>query len=484
MKAQPTASHFINGRYVEDKAGAEIPVYYPATGEVIAVVHEATPAIIDQALSSAKAAQAQWAAMSGTERGRILRRAADIMRARNHDLSVLETLDTGKPYQETSVVDATSGADALEYFGGLAGSLTGQHIRLPDGNWAYTIREALGVCVGIGAWNYPTQIACWKGAPALACGNAMVFKPSETTPLCALKVAEILHEAGLPAGLYNVIQGRGGVGAPLVADARVNKVSLTGSVPTGRKVYAAAADGMKHVTMELGGKSPLIIFDDADLESAVSGAILGNFYSSGQVCSNGTRVFVQKGIKEAFLARLSERLQNALIGDPMDPATNFGPMVSEGQLQIVLNYIAKGQDEGARLVCGGQRLDKPGYWITPAVFADVTDSMAIAREEIFGPVMSVLDFDTEAEALARANDTEFGLAAGVFTNDLQRAHRVAEGFEAGTCYINTYNDAPVEVPFGGSKMSGVGRENSAAAIEHYSQLKSVFVRMGALEAPF
>jgi betaine-aldehyde dehydrogenase len=484
MKAQPTASHFINGRYVEDKAGAEIPVYYPATGEVIAVVHEATPAIIDQALSSAKAAQAQWAAMSGTERGRILRRAADIMRARNHDLSVLETLDTGKPYQETSVVDATSGADALEYFGGLAGSLTGQHIRLPDGNWAYTIREALGVCVGIGAWNYPTQIACWKGAPALACGNAMVFKPSETTPLCALKVAEILHEAGLPAGLYNVIQGRGGVGAPLVADARVNKVSLTGSVPTGRKVYAAAADGMKHVTMELGGKSPLIIFDDADLESAVSGAILGNFYSSGQVCSNGTRVFVQKGIKQAFLARLSERLQNALIGDPMDPATNFGPMVSEGQLQIVLNYIAKGQDEGARLVCGGQRLDKPGYWITPAVFADVTDTMAIAREEIFGPVMSVLDFDTEAEALARANDTEFGLAAGVFTNDLQRAHRVAEGFEAGTCYINTYNDAPVEVPFGGSKMSGVGRENSAAAIEHYSQLKSVFVRMGALEAPF
>ena len=193
---------------------------------------------------------------------------------------------------------------------------------------------------------------------------------------------------------------------------------------------------------------------------------------------------MQKGIKEAFLARLSERLQNALIGDPMDPATNFGPMVSEGQLQIVLNYIAKGQDEGARLVCGGQRLDKPGYWITPAVFADVTDTMAIAREEIFGPVMSVLDFDTEAEALARANDTEFGLAAGVFTNDLQRAHRVAEGFEAGTCYINTYNDAPVEVPFGGSKMSGVGRENSAAAIEHYSQLKSVFVRMGALEAPF
>ena len=484
MQTQPTASHFIDGQYVEDTAGAAIPVIYAATGEVIATLHEATPAIVERAIASAARAQAAWAAMSGTERGRILRRAADIMRERNHDLSVLETMDTGKPYQETSVVDATSGADALEYFGGLAGSLTGEHIPLPGGNWAYTVREPLGVCVGIGAWNYPTQIACWKGAPALACGNAMIFKPSETTPLCALKVAEILHEAGLPAGLYNVVQGRGAVGAALVTDPRVAKVSLTGSVPTGRRVYAAAADGMKHVTMELGGKSPLIVFDDADLDSAVSGAILGNFYSSGQVCSNGTRVFVQKGIREAFLARLTERLAGAVIGDPLDPATNFGPMVSEAQLQIVLRYVAKGVEEGARLVCGGTRPDKPGHWITPAVFADVSDEMTIAREEIFGPVMCVLEFDTEDEALARANATEFGLAAGVFTRDLARAHRVAAGFQAGTCYINTYNDAPVEVPFGGSKMSGVGRENSKLAINHYSQMKSVFVRMGALEAPF
>ena len=263
--------------------------------------------------------------MSGTERGRVLRRAADIMRDRNHDLSVLETHDTGKPLQETLVADATSGADALEYFGGLAASLTGEHIPLGGGDFVYTIREALGVCVGIGAWNYPTQIACWKGAPALACGNTMVFKPSETTPLSALKVAEILIEAGAPKGIYNVIQGYGDVGASLVTDARVAKVSLTGSVPTGRKVYAAAADGMKHVTMELGGKSPMIVFDDADVENAVSGAILGNFYSSGQVCSNGTRVFVQKGIKEAFLARLAERLATAKIGDPLDEEVNFGP---------------------------------------------------------------------------------------------------------------------------------------------------------------
>ncbi|WP_323790019.1 betaine-aldehyde dehydrogenase [Thalassovita sp.] len=481
---QPTASHFVNGAYLEDTTGTPLPVIYPATGHEIARLYMATPAVIEQALNAAKQAQAEWAALSGTERGRILRRAADMIRDRNHELSELETYDTGKPLQETLVADATSGADALEYFGGLAGSLTGEHIPLGDGNWAYTMREALGVCVGIGAWNYPTQIACWKAAPALACGNAMVFKPSETTPLCALKVAEILHEAGLPAGLFNVVQGAGEVGRSLVTDARVDKVSLTGSVPTGRKVYAAAAAEMKHVTMELGGKSPLVVFDDADIEDAVGGAILGNFYSSGQVCSNGTRVFVQKGIKEAFLTRLSERLRDAVIGDPMDEATSFGPMVSAGQLGIVERYIAKGQEEGARLVTGGKRLERDGFFIEPTVFADVSDDMVIAQEEIFGPVMCVLDFDDEAEVLARANETEFGLAAGVFTRDLARAHRMVAGFQAGTCFINSYNDAPVEMPFGGVKASGVGRENSKAAIEHYSQLKSVFVRMDAVEAPF
>lgn len=480
---QPTASHFIDGAYIEDTAGEVIDVIYPATGKVIACVHAATPAIIERALAAATRAQAEWAALRAVERGRILRRAADIMRARNHDLSVLETMDTGKPLSETLVADATSAADALEYFGGLAASLTGEHIQI-GADWAYTRREALGVCVGIGAWNYPTQIACWKGAPALACGNTMVFKPSDQTPLCALKVAEILTEAGAPPGVYNVIQGMGPVGAALIADARVAKVSLTGSVPTGRRVYAAAAAGMKHVTMELGGKSPLVIFDDADLESAVSGAIMANFYSTGQVCSNGTRVFVQKGIKAAFLARLVDRLQGAVIGDPLDMATTVGPMTNERQLGIVQGFIAKGLAEGARLVTGGKRLDLPGFFIEPAVFADVTDGMAIARDEIFGPVMAVLDFDTEAEVLARANATEFGLSAGVFTADLARGHRMAAGFQAGSCFINAYNLTPVEVPFGGIKQSGVGRENAKAAIEHYSQLKSVYVGMGPASAPF
>ncbi|MEQ9241492.1 betaine-aldehyde dehydrogenase [Roseovarius indicus] len=481
---QPEASHFVNGRYVEDTGGAVIDVVYPATGEVIARVHEATAAVIEEAIVSGRAAQAEWAKLSGTERGRVLRRAADIMRERNRALSVLETWDTGKPLQETLVADATSGADALEYFGGLAGSLTGEHIPLPGGDWAYTVREPLGLCVGIGAWNYPTQIACWKGAPALACGNAMIFKPSEVTPLCALKVAEILVEAGAPAGLYNVIQGRGAVGGSLVSDPRVAKVSLTGSVPTGKKVYAAAAEGMKHVTMELGGKSPMLVFDDANVEDAVSGAILGNFYSSGQICSNGTRVFLQKGVKEAFLKRLEERLQGVVMGDPMDEATNYGPMVSEAQLQIALGYVAKGVEEGAQLVCGGARAEGPGCFLEPTVFADVTDEMTIAREEIFGPVMSVLEFDDEDEVVARANATEFGLSAGVYTSDLTRAHRVIGRLEAGSCFINSYNDAPVEVPFGGVKASGVGRENSKEAIGHYSQVKSVYVRMGATEAPF
>ncbi len=484
MKFQPKASHFINGEYVEDTNGAPIDVIFPATGEVIARLHSATPEIVEKALNSAKSAQAAWAALSGTERGRVLRRAADIMRDRNRDLSIIETHDTGKPLQETLVADATSGADALEYFGGLAASLTGEHIPLADGDFVYTVREALGVCVGIGAWNYPTQIACWKGAPALACGNTMIFKPSETTPLSALQVAEILIEAGAPKGVYNVVQGYGDVGASLVTDPRVAKVSLTGSVPTGRKVYAAAADGMKHVTMELGGKSPMIVFDDADIENAVSGAILGNFYSSGQVCSNGTRVFVQKGIKEAFLKRLSERLATAKIGDPMDEEVNFGPMVSENQMNIALGYIEKGKAEGARLVYGGERVEGDGFYMQPTVFADVTDDMTIAREEIFGPVMSVLDFDTEEEVLARANETEFGLAAGVFTNNLTRAHRIVAGFEAGTCYINTYNLAPVEAPFGGSKMSGVGRENSKLAINHFSEMKTVYVSMNDVEAPY
>jgi betaine-aldehyde dehydrogenase len=484
MYAQPKASHFIDGAYVEDLSGAPIEVIYPATGAVIAVVHEATAAVIEAALASAARAQRVWAQTRPVERARILRRAADIIRDRNPELARLETLDTGKPLQETLVADWPSGADALEFFAGLAPSVTGQTIPLGR-DFAYTLREPLGVCLGIGAWNYPSQIACWKAAPALALGNAMVFKPSEVTPLGALQLAEILIAAGLPAGLFNVVQGRGAVGSALVNDARVAKVSLTGSVPTGQKVYAAAAAGMRHVTMELGGKSPLVIFDDASVEDAVGAAMMANFYSAGQVCSNGTRVFVQKGIKDRFLKRLAERSAKIVLGDPLDEATQMGPLVSAAQRDKVMAYVALARDEGARLVCGGgQAPMAQGYFVQPTVFADVTDNMTLAREEVFGPVMAVLDFDSEDEVIARANGTEFGLAAGVFTADLTRAHRVIGQLQAGTTWINAYNLTPVEMPFGGAKASGVGRENGHAAVEHYTQLKSVYVGMGPVDAPY
>jgi len=483
MKAQPLASHFVNGAYLEDAAGEAFEVLYPGTGEVIARLHAATPAVLEAAISGAAAAQADWARRRPVERARVLQRAVALIRERAEELAQLETLDTGKPIQETRVADWPSGADALEYFAGLAPTLTGETIPL-GGDFAYTIREALGVCAGIGAWNYPSQIACWKAAPALSTGNAMIFKPSEMTPLGALKLAEILHEAGLPAGIFNVVQGFGAVGAALATDSRIAKVSLTGSVPTGAKVYAAAAAGMKHVTMELGGKSPLIVFDDADVESAVGAAMLGNFYSSGQICSNGTRVFVQRGIKAQFLKRLAARTAKIVAGDPLEETTQFGPLISAAQHAKVLGYIDAGKAEGATLVCGGSAGNEGPLFVQPTVFADVTDEMTIAREEIFGPVMAVLDFESEDEVIARANGTQFGLAAGVFTADLARGHRVIGQLQAGTCWINAYNLTPVEMPFGAVKASGLGRENSKAAIEHYTQVKAVYVGTGPVESPY
>jgi betaine-aldehyde dehydrogenase len=487
MRAQPKASHYINGRFVDDERGAAITVIYPATGETIATLHSATPNIVELAVEAARAAQPAWAKLKPVERGRILRRAADILRARNEELARLETLDTGKAIQETLVADAPSAADCLEYFAGAIAAYNGEFIDL-GGPFAYTRREALGVCVGIGAWNYPIQIAGWKSAPALAMGNAMVFKPSENTPLSALALAEIYTEAGLPDGLFNVVQGYGDVGGSLVEHDVVAKVSVTGSVPTGRKVLSLAGSKMKHATMELGGKSPLIVFDDADLENAIGGAMLGNFYSTGQICSNGTRVFVQKGLHDRFVERLVERTKKISIGDPLDPETQMGPLVNKAQHDKVVSYIEAGKQEGAVLACGGnapslQGFDG-GFFIEPTVFTGVTDDMRIAREEIFGPVMSVLSFDSEEEVIERANATEFGLAAGVFTKDISRAHRVISELQAGTCWINAYNLTPVEMPFGGVKQSGIGRENALEALGHYSQVKSIYVETGDVASPY
>ncbi|TDH38789.1 betaine-aldehyde dehydrogenase [Pseudohoeflea suaedae] len=485
--AQPKASHYINGAYRDDTSGKSFESRYPATGEVIATLNSASLPLVDEAVAAARAAQPAWARMTGIERGRVLRRAADIIRERNAEISRIETLDTGKAIQETLVADAASAADCLEYFGGLAGGITGETADL-GGDFVYTRREPLGVCAGIGAWNYPIQIAGWKAAPALAAGNAFVFKPSEMTPLTALVLAEILTEAGLPDGVFNVVQGFGDVGAHLASHPGVDKISLTGSVPTGEKVMGAAATTLKDITMELGGKSPILVFDDANLEDAVGGAMLGNFYSTGQICSNGTRVFVQRGVYDRFVDRVSERTEAIRIGDPLDPDTHLGPLISAAQLEKVLGYIETGRTEGARLVAGGNALSlqgfENGHYIAPTIFADVTDEMTIAREEIFGPVMSILPFDTEEEAIRRANDTEFGLAAGVFTADLTRAHRAVAALEAGTTWINTYNLTPIEAPFGGIKRSGIGRENSRAALDHYTRLKSVYVASGPVDSPY
>lgn len=460
----------------------------PATGEVLATIKVSTASDIDAAVEAAGKAQREWAARTGTERGRILRRAADILRARNAELAELETRDTGKPIQETNVVDVVSGADCFEYFAGVAPTIAGEHLDLGPAAFGYTRREPIGVVAGIGAWNYPLQIACWKSAPALACGNAIIFKPSDLTPLTAIKLQEVLLEAGLPPGLFQVVQGFGETGRMLSRHPGIHKVSVTGSVGTGKAVMADSASTLKHITLELGGKSPLIICEDARLDNAVSGALLANFYSAGEVCSNGTRVFVHRSVKTAFLEKLKARVSAMKIGNPLDPQTQVGSLISENHMEKVLGFIARGRAEGAQLVTGGYRVTAGelanGFFVAPTVFDDCHDDMAIAREEIFGPVMTVLLFDDEDEVIARANATEYGLSAGVFTNDLTRGHRMIARLQAGTCWLNHYNITPIEMPFGGVKMSGLGRENGRAAIEHYTQLKSVYVAMRDVESPY
>ncbi len=470
------------------RAETSFRVINPATGEVLAQLPIDGAAQIDAAVVRAQAAQKQWAALTGAERGRILQRAARLLRERNDELAHLETLNTGKPIQETSAVDVLSGADCLEYYAGIAAGIAGEHLDLGPKAFGYTRREPLGVVAGIGAWNYPIQIACWKSAPALACGNAMLFKPAELTPLTAVKLEEIYTAAGVPPGVFQVVQGLADTGRLLTRHPHIRKVSLTGEVGTGKAVMADAAGTLKQVTLELGGKSPLIVFEDAKLDNAVAGALLGNFYSAGEVCSNGTRVFVHKRLRAEFIERLRARTQAMKVGDPLDPQTQVGALISEEHMDKVLGFIARGRSQGARLVCGGSRVTTGalarGYFVQPTVFDGCRDEMDIVRQEIFGPVMSVLEFEDEAEVVARANATDFGLSAAVFTQDLTRAHRVIAQLEAGTCWINHYNITPIELPFGGVKLSGLGRENGRAALEHYTQLKSVYVALADIEAPY
>jgi len=469
-------------------SGGALRVINPANGTLLAEIAVDGAAQVDAAVARARAAQRRWAALSGAARGRILQRAAQLLRECNDELAELETRNTGKPVQETRAVDVLSGAECLEYYAGLAAGIAGEHLDLGPAAFGYTRREPLGVVAGIGAWNYPLQIACWKSAPALACGNAMLFKPAELTPLTAIRLEELYRAAGLPEGVFQVVQGAAETGRLLTRHPDIRKISLTGEVSTGKAVMADAAASLKQVTLELGGKSPIIVFGDAHLDNAVAGALLGNFYSAGEVCSNGTRVFVHKSVHAAFIERLRARTLAMRIGDPLDPATQVGALISEAHMDKVLGLIARGRAQGARLLAGGARVTTgdlaAGFFVAPTVFDDCHDDMDIVRHEIFGPVLSVLEFEDEEEVVARANATEFGLAAGVFTNDLTRAHRVIAQLQAGTCWINHYNVTPIELPFGGVKMSGLGRENGRAAVEHYTQLKSVYVAMSDIESPY
>ncbi len=481
-------SNFIAGKFV-DGSGESRETLYPATGEAIATIRWSTVEDVDNAVIAAREGYKVWRNTPPAVRARILNKAAAILRERLEYIARIETLDTGKPVQETLAVDVTSGADCLEYFAAQAAVQIGEYVGFSgeEGDWGYTRREPLGVCAGIGAWNYPLQIACWKSAPALACGNAFIFKPAETTPLSALELARAYKDAGLPDGVFNIVQGDGRVGAALTAHPGIAKISLTGSTATGIRILEGAASSLKHVTLELGGKSPLIVFDDADIDSAVGGAMVANFYSTGQVCSNGTRVFVHASVKDSFLEKLVARTKALQIGDPLDPQTNIGPLVSAAHFEKVRSYLEAGRNE-ARLVYGGN-LPKiagfeGGYWVEPAIFDVADESVSICREEIFGPVMSVLTFTDEDDVVARANDTGYGLSAGVYTSDLSRAHRMMARLEAGSCWINTYNVTPVEMPFGGYKRSGIGRENGRWAMEAYSQIKAVYVAMTPPQYPY
>lgn len=480
---------YIHGQYTPASSGLTFESINPANGEVIASIEQASQQDIEKAVKSAQEGQKVWAAMTAMERSRILRRAVDILRGRNNELAQLETLDTGKAYSETSTVDIVTGADVLEYYAGLATAIQGEQVPLRDSSFFYTRREPLGVVAGIGAWNYPIQIALWKSAPALAAGNAMIFKPSEVTPLTAYKLTEIYTEAGVPNGVFNVVQGIGrDIGQWLTEHPAIEKISFTGGVETGKKVMAsAAASSLKEITMELGGKSPLIICDDADINKAADIAVMANFFSSGQVCTNGTRVFVPESLKVAFENAVVERVKRIRIGNPMYVETNFGPLVSFPHMEKVLSYIELGKQQGAKLLIGGERADGElarGAYVQPTVFTDCHDDMRIVQDEIFGPVMSILSYQTEDEVIQRANNTTFGLAAGVVTPDINKAHRIIHQIEAGICWINTWGESPAEMPVGGYKQSGVGRENGISTLSHYTRVKSVQVELGDFQSIF
>jgi len=470
----------INNEWRDAAGGKTMNVVNPATEEVIAAVASADKSDVDAAVAAARAAlDGPWGKMSARERGRLVSRLADRLMERADEVARLETLHNGKPIFESRQIEIPAAAECFEYYAGWADKVMGETIPVKGNYLTYTLRERLGVIAAIVPWNFPLLLAAWKVAPALATGNVVILKPASQTPLTALALGEIAVDVGLPPGVLNVITGPGSsVGQAIVEHPGIDKIAFTGDTSTGKGIMRAAADTLKKITLELGGKSPNIVLSDADLDAALRGATTGIFYGKGEVCAAGSRLLVDRSIKNEFMEKLAARAKKMVAGDPLDPKTRYGALASKKQLETVERYVTVAKKEGAALVAGGDRADigtGKGYFFQPTVFDQVTPEMTIAREEIFGPVLATIEFADLDEAIARANDSQYGLAAAVWTRDVKKAHYVARKLQAGTVWINTYNVYDTAAPFGGYKASGFGREMSAHALEHYTQVKSVWV---------
>ena len=470
----------INNDWRDASGGKTMDVINPATEEVIATVASADKGDVDEAVKAARAAlNGPWGKMSARERGRLVSKLADRLLEKADEIARLETLHNGKPIFESRQIEIPAAAECFEYYAGWADKIMGETIPVKGNYLTYTLREPLGVVAAIVPWNFPLLLAAWKVAPALACGNVVILKPASQTPLTAIALGEIAVEVGLPPGVLNVITGPGStVGQAIVEHPGIDKIAFTGDTSTGKGIMRAAAETLKKITLELGGKSPNIVLPDADLDAALRGATTGIFYGKGEVCAAGSRLLVAKSIKDEFMEKLAARAKKMVAGDPLDPKTRYGALASKKQLETVQRYVDIAKKEGATLVAGGERADigtGKGYFFQPTVFDNVAPESTISREEIFGPVLAAIEFADLDEAIARANDSQYGLAAAVWTRDIKKAHYVARKLQAGTVWINTYNVYDTAAPFGGYKASGFGREMSSHALEHYTQVKSVWV---------
>jgi aldehyde dehydrogenase (NAD+) len=470
----------IDGQWVNSASGKTFPTLNPATEEVIAHVQEGDAADIDRAARAARKAfdSGPWSKMDARDRGRLLYKLADLIEANLEELAQLEVLDNGKPISEARHADLPLVVDCLRYYAGWADKIHGETIPVRGNYFCYSRREPVGVAGQIIPWNFPLLMVAWKWGPALAAGCTVVMKPAEQTPLSCLRLGELAMEAGFPAGVINIVPGMGETaGAAVVDHPLIDKVAFTGSTEVGRIIMRNAANTMKRITLELGGKSPNIVFADADLDAAVDGAMLGLYLNQGQACCAGSRLFVEEKVHDAMVVRLADLASKRKLGDPFDPATEQGPQVDQTQFDRIMGYIESGKDEGARCLTGGERFGDKGYFIRPTVFTDVKDEMKIAREEIFGPVMQVLRFKDVDEVLHRANTTDYGLAAAVWTKDIQKAHSMAAKLRAGTVWVNCYDVFDAAAPFGGFKASGLGRELGEKALDNYTEWKTVTVAL-------